>query len=365
MPKKKTERNTDWDHNLKLINGVYHYQFNYQGVRYKKSCKTGNKAEAEKRFSEAYSQLTNHDFNITNNNKITFKEAWEYYCEVEEPRLTPRVLRDTGYLCNCHWSSFMNTPMSHMQEKIDWLYRDLALNKKLSSNSMYLIFSKLKQIIELSRRRGKHNVSLEYPRISQTREPKITLNDQQITTFFAHVDELALSLHESIILRAAYYMGMRISEAVNLQWDLYDEVNLTYKITEQKNKKIQYIPVRPEMAEWLAKLERKPGELICPGRFGGNHGTDYTAGLMLKIDGLMGLQEPITAHRLRASLCVNLLRAGVELAQVSKICRHANVNTTMKYYAELNLEDMRDGLSKLKSAEKEPELGNIIQFKIG
>jgi len=365
MPKKKAERNTGLDHGLKLVNGIYHYQFQHDGVRYKASCKTGNLKEAERRKTERYSQIVNRDFDIRDNNTYTFRKAYQLYREVEAPRISPRVLKDTDYLAQAHWTHFMDSKLRDMQSNIDWLHRNLIIEKKMSANSAYLIFSKLKQVLELSRRRGFHSVPLEYPKIAQTRDPKITLNSEQIITFFVLVDEHALSLHESIILRACYYMGMRIGEAVNLQWDLYSETALTYKIKEQKNGTKEYMPVTPEMAMWLAKLERKPGELICPGRFSGVHGTDYTDKVLKKIDGIMGLQEPITAHRLRASMCVNLIREGTPIAEVSKICRHANINTTMKYYAELELEDKRRGLSNLKSAEKEPDSGNIIQFRVG
>jgi integrase len=64
-----------------------------------------------------------------------------------------------------------------------------------------------------------------------------------------------------------------------------------------------------------------------------------------------------------------MLREGVPIEKVSKLCRHKNIQTTLEYYAEIEMEDLRDSINVLdplpKTPKKEPEPGNIIKFKVG
>jgi len=127
------------------------------------------------------------------------------------------------------------------------------------------------------------------------------LDDEEINLFFAHVDRLG-NLHQQILIRCLFYLGLRISECLRIHWDDFDEQAMTFRVDErQKSGKISYIPVVKEMAEWFAKQPRKSGQLMCPGKWG-PHTPRFTDIVIKKASKAMGLRVPMTHHRLRASL---------------------------------------------------------------
>ena len=70
------------------------------------------------------------------------------------------------------------------------------------------------------------------------------------------------------------------------------------------------------------------------------------------------LTPKITLHGLRHSFITNALRAGVDVSAVQHLAGHASPEITLKVYAGLNLNDARDGISKLDKF-MQAETGNI------
>ncbi|GLH65733.1 tyrosine-type recombinase/integrase [Geothrix edaphica] len=336
---------------LRLRRGIYHFRFMYHG-----KLKTGSTGCRDLRSAKAYllklrSALALESIDVRTISKATFQEAFDLYLKVQAPRLAARTVRLFRSNHQHHWSHFQDAPLKDMQMHLDELFPRLAA--KMKPGSQRLVFARLRSVLELARKRGLHNTPLEYPTIDVPRDPKQVLSEEQVEVFFIHVDRIG-SLHARIMIRSLFYLGLRVSEAQRLHWDDYDEDEMTYRIDErQKNGKILYLPVLPEMAEWFAKQPRKKGELMCPGRWG-CHNTRYTDLVVKAASKSMGLEVPMTHHRLRASLSTSLLRRGVPLAVVQRILRHADPATTTKYYWEEGLQDMREGLMVLSKVNGSP-----------
>ena len=58
--------------------------------------------------------------------------------------------------------------------------------------------------------------------------------------------------------------------------------------------------------------------------------------------------KPIRIHDLRATYVTRLIRAGVPLPTVQRLAGHANIATTIDYYNEVNTDDLRAGVAKLR-----------------
>jgi len=337
--------------------GIYHFRFMHRG-----SLRTGSTGCRDLRSAQAFllryrSSLALDHFDLRIAPSSTFQEAFDLYLKVKTPHLAAKTLYNLKKNMEHHWSGFKDALLKDMQSHLDALFP--VLKGKLSPGSQRLVFARLRGVLELARRRGLHNTPLEYPAIDIARDRKLVLDDDEIDVFFAHVDRLG-NLHQQVLIRCLFYLGLRISECLRIGWDDYDEQAMTFRVDErQKSGKISYIPVVPEMAEWLAKLPRRKGELICPGKWG-QHTPRYTDYIIKKASAAMGLQVPMTHHRLRASLATSLLRKGVSLAVVARILRHADAGSVcMNHYWEEGVQDLREGLLLLsqRKTSTPPEPG--------
>ena len=350
---KKEKRNTGLKDGLKLRNGIYHFRFQWDGVLHTGSCRTTELRVAQQYLLKLKSELLLNGVDIRANRQLSFQDAFDLYLKVKGPKLTKKTIGDIKSNFKLHWSSFAKTPIKDMQDKIDELYNTLANVKGIAPGTQVNQFKRIRGIIELARKRGLHNVFFEFPNIVVAHDPKQTPDEEEIQNFFVHVDKLG-SIKQQILIKSLYYMGLRISEALRLSWDNYNEVDKTYRIDEkQKNRQVIYQPLPEEMIKCISLLERKPGELICPNNSGTEHSFMYTDFLMKKISKLMGLKSPITHHKLRSSFCTILLRKGVSLAVVSKLARHASSSTTLKHYVKFNMADMRQGLMAIEKPLQE------------
>ncbi len=55
----------------------------------------------------------------------------------------------------------------------------------------------------------------------------------------------------------------------------------------------------------------------------------------------------VTLHDLRRTYVTRLIRAGVPVPTVQDLAGHANIETTLKHYTQVNDEDRRKGVAKL------------------
>jgi len=342
---KQEKKNTGLKDGLRLRAGIFHFRFQFHG-----RLKTGSTGCRDLRSAQAYllkyrSTLALEAVDLRSTPRATFQEAFNLYIKIQTPRLVPKTI----YLLNSnmehHWSHFRDAPLKDMQTHLDELFP--SLKQKMRPGSQRLVFARLRGVLELARKRGLHNTPLEYPVIDVARDPKQVLNDEELKVFFTHVDQFG-NLQQQIMIRSLLFLCLRVSECQRLNWDDYDEETMTYRIDErQKNGKISYLPVIPEMAEWFAKQRRRNGELMCPGKWG-PHTPRFTDIVIKKASNAMGLKVPMTHHRFRSSAATALLRKGVPLAVVARILRHSDAGSIcMKHYWEAGLQDLRAGMMLL------------------
>ena len=353
---KREKKNSGLRDGLRLRAGIFHFRFQFHG-----RLKTGSTGCRDLKSAQAFllryrSSLALDNLDLRATPSSTFQEAVDLYLKIKAPHLEAKTIYNVKKNMEHHWSGFRDAPLKDMQAHLDALFP--VLKEKLSPGSQRLVFARMRGVLELARRRGLHNTPLEYPTIQVVRDRKKVLNDEEIDLFFGHVDRLG-NLHQQILIRCLFYLGLRISECLRIRWDDFDEQAMTFRVDQrQKSGKISYLPVVPEMAEWFAKLPRKDGELICPGKWG-QHTPRYTNYVIKKVSLAMGFKVPMTHHRLRASLATSLLRKGVSLAVVARILRHSDAGTVcMNYYWEEDVQDLRKGMmllsDKKTSSPSEP-----------
>lgn len=158
-------------------------------------------------------------------------------------------------------------------------------------------------------------------------------------------------LQRNRLYRVVLWTGLRAEEARTLEAGnvSIDHKLITIPAARTKNGETAEIPIVD--AGLLAELEES-----VRGRASGDRLFPFSArqaAAMLKAD-LADAQIPYETaagfadfHAMRTTLATNLYRAGVPLAQASKVMRHADVRTTMRHYSDLQLTDQRGALEQL------------------
>ena len=142
--------------------------------------------------------------------------------------------------------------------------------------------------------------------------------------------------------------GGRCGEILGLRWkniDLepIDEAEVTFPKT--KGRKPRRVPVNPEVVTVLQRLKAQTLQDGGPFR---SWSYDQVQGMferVLKHAGVTG----VTLHDLRRTYATRLIRRGVELSAVQRLCGHSAIQTTLKYYNAVHKDsDLRAAVAKLR-----------------
>jgi integrase len=291
--------------------------------------------------------------------KVTFGECYDLWMRAKGPRVAPTTVKMFMSHWRCIWFHWKQVPLDELQTRIDELYSSYKRDHAIASQRG--MFVKIGSILKFARERCLHNIPFDLPQITVPKKPKAIMHEDEIEVFFGHLDKIA-NLHQQVMVRAMYQLGLRRFEAYELRWDRYDERAKTYTV-EGKGGKVETLPVVEEMDEWFSKLPRL-GRYMCPrNNHDSIHGEKYTDHVVKQAAAAMGFTD-WNHHRLRASLATNLLNKGVPLVQVSAIMRHSSPSTTALFYYEQDIKNMRVAMEKPRP-EPDPEpVSNVARLRV-
>lgn len=144
------------------------------------------------------------------------------------------------------------------------------------------------------------------------------------------------------------YCGLRRSEVVGVQWKR--DVDLGYgtlTVHAGKGNKSRIVPLHERVRNALIAVPIAERQGYVVGLKDGKHMSGTTLAKMFEADGwvyLAGLD--ISAHMLRHTFAISLLRGGADLRQIQLLMGHASLATTEKYLA-LDLHDKQAAIAKL------------------
>lgn len=143
---------------------------------------------------------------------------------------------------------------------------------------------------------------------------------------------------DAAIIALAYSCGLRRAEIVGLDLEDYELETARLRILGKRRKERNaYLAegAARALADWLAIRGEDPGPLffrvnkggrLTPGRLT----TQAVYNLLQKRAELAGVKS-CSPHDMRRTFVSDLLEAGADIATVSKMAGHANVNTTARY----------------------------------
>ena len=214
-------------------------------------------------------------------------------------------------------------------------------NSEISSNSIARNISALKSFFRFLIKNNKIKESsvfnLKSPKLKKSlpRPINVDLAIQVIKQAEEIEDEKWIGLRNKAILILLYGCGLRISEALSLNYD--DVQNEDHILIKGKGEKERIVPMMPYIKKGIENyLEACPKEIISgEALFIGKRFLRLSPRIIQyaleKIRTALSLPETATPHALRHSFATHLLDSGGDLRTIQELLGHSSLSTTQKY----------------------------------
>ena len=152
--------------------------------------------------------------------------------------------------------------------------------------------------------------------------------------------------------------GLRLDEENNLRWSDVDFKNrvitIGNKLFKTKSKKIRRIPFNERMEKILLRNSKRQlenskilREFVFVQSNGKQYKKDTVSKSLKKVIKEAGLPDELHWHCLRATAATRWASNKVPIFTVSKLLGHSTVNVTTRYYAGIDLDELRDAVNRL------------------
>jgi|GEM_PF-2870955 len=161
--------------------------------------------------------------------------------------------------------------------------------------------------------------------------------------------------------------GLRLDEENNLRWSDVDfrnkVITIGNKLFKTKSKKVRRIPFNERMERILLRNSKRQLEKGNPPLYplpggertgfvfvqsnGKQYKKDTVSKSLKKVIKEAGLPDELHWHCLRATAATRWASNKVPIFTVSKLLGHSSVNVTTRYYAGIDLDELRDAVNRL------------------
>lgn len=189
------------------------------------------------------------------------------------------------------------------------------------------------------------------------KEDPISFTDEQINTICKKLDERGKEVISDMVLFAVE-TGMRLDEENNLRWTDIDFKNkvitIGNKLYKTKSKKIRRIPLNERMEQILQRNSARQIDncrILREFVFVQDNGIQYKKNTvsksLKKVIKEAGLPDDLHWHCLRATAATRWASNKVPIFTVSKLLGHSTVNVTTRFYASVDLDELRDAVNSM------------------
>ncbi|MFZ0456352.1 MAG: site-specific integrase [Ignavibacteriaceae bacterium] len=160
------------------------------------------------------------------------------------------------------------------------------------------------------------------------------------------------------IIRFGVVTGLRPGEETNLRWNDIDFKNKVItvgnKFFNTKTKRIRRIPFNKTMEEILKRNSRRQlnngkiiREFVFTQKNGKQYKVDNISKTVKKVIREAGLPEELHLYCTRATAATRWANNKVPIFTVSKLLGHSRSDTTTRFYAGIDIEELRDAVNRL------------------
>jgi len=178
---------------------------------------------------------------------------------------------------------------------------------------------------------------IEKPKINKNKKRKYLSHEQ-----IEKLRESAEKLIDRVMVEVLYTSGIRVSEAVNLDWNNIDFESKNLFIQNGKGGKNRTTPISTKAILLLKKyLETRKDdeEWVFQSNFKRRMSKESIERHIRLLGEEAGIKKRITPHTLRHSLATHLLNQGLKINMVQKILGHSKLSTT-QIYAKTNMDNI-------------------------
>lgn len=365
---------------------IYHYDFEFDRVRYQGSCRTASKEQAKKVYDEIRKDLVNRRYGIKS--PQTVKWMYDRWVEEVAPTMGTDHVRNVDIFMRLHiLPAIGNTLMTRCDtEVIRKVVTSFAQSHKPSStNKLITVINLVFNFAIKDKYLGSMPYEIDWIPEPQRVRPHVKVPDAK--GFLDFIRRTHRNPQMWIMVAFGLFMGLREKEILRAEWDNLDLERMTYTVpgesinaNKSKNRRTRTIDLPSFLVEPLRTLPRVLGSpYIFPrsnrdsdGKLGGPHprtyltyalkGTDRATKLVRK-DGkyvrvpgevvhLPGLCEKfglprMGAHRLRASFATMNAAAGMTMEDIRIAGGWATLEQVQTYLEE-NREQRTESARKLE-----------------
>ena len=222
-----------------------------------------------------------------------------------------------------------------------------TINKKITSLKVYNDWLQMNGMVEDCYIR----IKKDKVRIATGSEEEVSvLTDEQVERFLFQLEKE--SERNRTIGYLLLYTGVRVTELVEIELTHIDQL-ATQLTVRGKGGKLREVPLRRDVLEQVQRYikgERAASKhtaspkLLLSQRAPKLH-RDAVRRWLEQVGELLNFH--IHPHMLRHTFCTRLLKNGVDIATVSKLAGHANLNTTIKHYINISKAEKQEAVNRL------------------
>lgn len=189
------------------------------------------------------------------------------------------------------------------------------------------------------------------------KEDPVSFTDEQINIVCKKLEERGKEVIADMVLFAVE-TGMRLDEENSLRWRDIDFKNRVIivgsRLYKTKSKKVRRIPFNDKMEEILKRNSKRQmdngkilREFVFVQKNGKQYKKDTVSKSLKKVCREEGMPDELHWHCLRATAATRWASNQVPIFTVSKLLGHSNPSITSRFYANVDLEELRDAVNRL------------------
>jgi integrase len=323
---------------IRLRGKIWHYDITIDNIRYRGSCQTEDKNEAEKIASAIKTDIIRNKHDIPtkiNYNDYDFNELWEMY--IQSQVITERAI-ERKITARKHFVQFNNKSIGsitradienyQLKRKLEIIAMPRNRNKReqeISFRTVNIETSILHNFFEfcINKELIDKNPAEKIKQLNELSRLK-TLSDEDIEKLIA----AATNKLTRDIITFLIYTGCRKGEALNLKWDDVDLKNDIIAIKGTKTKYDRYIPISKPLKALLSRIEKNQNCLYVFNRNGVKL-TNFKRSFHTACKNA-GLKD-IHIHDLRHVFASKMVMNGTSLFITGELLGHRTTQMTKRY----------------------------------